>query len=409
MKLVYSISLGFVLFFLSSFSISSSLAAESVLEKSKQLRVELLQYLRQMRSMVNNFPCSPFPQCFDGTKPSSQETAPEQTEGSQEKIEIDFVKKYEEAQRIYQEGLIYYFEANFLNAYARFIAVQKILDNALEELSQSYLERTGHMLREAIEKKIPEDPDDKSLSTVILQYGPDTLRRRIFKQDRETPQTQRSYKAKETRWLNNKFRLEGNLRMGYEHLGLAKKARLKAFRVVSAANVLPVFDPEEEKQKNQEAAQAGEAEQAGTVPPALKKQEITLPQRRKRITYYLKSIHLCRKAKANAGFIFMLKYPYDNYALQNPYGQTEKGIHKEVEVPAIEDVRMNWSQNPYVNLKKLHPVYDLRVTAEFRRDLVDARDEIYKDQMNRLVRLELLEKKPESFQKTSGQDRQQPQ
>ena len=391
MKLVYNISFSFVLIFLSSFLVSSPLAAESVIEKCNQLRVEILQYLRQMRSMVNNFPCSPFPQCSDG-----------KAAGASEGAEIDFLKKYKEAQNIYQEGLIYYFEANFLNAYARFSSLQATVDNLLEELSQSYLKRTGHMLRESIEKKSPEDPDDKRLSAVILEYGPNTLRRRVFRQDRESPLTKRSYKAKETHWMNNKFRLEGNLRKGYEHLGLAKIARLRAFRVVSAANTIPVFD-DEEQEGAKDTAQSGAKAEAVSASAALKGQKMTLKQRRKRIDYYLKSIHLCRKAKANAGFIFMLKYPYDNYALQNPYGKTEKGLYQAVQTPQIENIRMNWSENPYVYLKKLHPVYDLRVAPPFRRDLVDVRDEIYEESLSKLVRLELLEKKPDSFQNTSGQ------
>ena len=308
---------------------------------------------------------------------------------------MNFLAKYKEAQKTYQEGLIYYFENNILNAYARFSSMQGMIDSVLEELSQSYLERAREMLRAAIEKKFPDDPNDKSVSTVILEYGPDTLRRRVFKQDRETPATKRSYDPKETRWVNHKFRMEGNLRKGYEHLALAKEARLRAFRVLSAS-APPVFEEEEEEAKNTGEPSAQEK----PTPRALKEQKITLQQRRKRIDYYLKSIHLCRRAKANAGFIFMLKYPYDNYALQNPFGKTEKGLSSQKEeVPQIEDVRMNWSENPYLSLKKLAPVYDLRVIAKFRRDLTDVRDEIYEEQLNRLVRLENMEKKPESFQR----------
>lgn len=390
MKLIYSVSLVFALFF-----VSSSLSAESILLKSKQLRVELMQYLRQMKTMVNNFPCSPFPKCV------------KEAGGTEQGDEANFLKKYKEAQDTYQEGLIYYFEGNFLNAYGRFVGVQVIIDNVLEELSQSYLERARQMLRESIEKKVPEDPDDMRLSEVILEYGPDTQRRRAFGQDRELPLTKRSYKAKETHWMTNKYRLEGNLRMGYGHIALAKQARLRAFRVLSAAAVLPVFD-EEAEEKGKDSAQTG-TEASAVLPAALKEQEVTPGQRRKRIDHYLKSIHLCRKAKANAGFIFMLKYPYDNYALQNPYGQTEKGTYQGVRVPNIEDVRMNWSENPYLYLKKLHPVYDLRISAEFRRDLVDVRNEGYKVQMDRLVRLETVEKKPESFQRVSIQEQQRPQ
>ena len=86
-----------------------------------------------------------------------------------------------------------------------------------------------------------------------------------------------------------------------------------------------------------------------------KNQRVTPDQRKQRIEFYLGSIRMAQLAKVNAAFIYQLKYPFDNYALHNVHGFTEQGGFEEREVPKLEDVRMNWTDNPYVLPKEAAP------------------------------------------------------
>ena len=121
-------------------------------------------------------------------------------------------------------------------------------------------------------------------------------------------------------------------------------------------------------------------------------------QRKLRIEYYLASIFLSRMAKMNAGFIYALKYPYDNYALYNQFSKTERNAFDNVKTPTIEGVRMTWHKNPYIQLRKLNPVFDLRIPSKYRRDLSDSRREIYSEQVDEMVRLKFLREKPPGFE-----------
>ncbi len=335
---------------------SAALQALPIGEKSRLCQVEILAYLRELRSMVLNFPCAPFPEC----------------QGPQVANKQEFLKQYQDTKKVYQEGLIYYYEGNYLNAYGRFVQGLDNLDMLLEELSQSYLARARYMMREAIEKKNPQDPDDISATNIFVEYGPKSYRRKTITSNRESPRSKRDYKAKEYNWIQIRHRLDGNMKKGYEHFALAQKARLKAFKVI---------DEEKLAKDNRKGVK-----------------RISFDQRRRRVSYYLASIRLARLAKANAGYIFALKYPYDTYALQNPFGKTEKGRFDAAKVPVIENVRMNWSENPYVSLYKLHPIFDLRVPPEFRRDLVDIRGEAYDEVSDKLLRLKYSANKPASYE-----------
>ena len=196
-----------------------------------------------------------------------------------------------------------------------------------------------------LRKRDPDDPTDKNLVDISSSYGRFSYRRKIFAERREAPAERRGYNPKEVRWMKNKFRLERNMKKGYEYLGLARQARKKAFYQVAKEEKGQAKDIE---QKNRKSAVVN----------------IDWKPRKKRIENYLASIRMSRRAKVNAAFIYMLKYPYDNYALQNPYGTTEKGSSELVSMPVIEDVRMNWSENPFLFLKKLHPIFNLSRTRQ---------------------------------------------
>ena len=345
--------------------LSGPVEAESVAEKAQQKRIEVIRYLRFIRPMVYNFPCDPMPGCI----------ADLEANGGIEEAEGSRVRPYEEIKRIYQEGMVYYFEGNYLNAYSRMLDAQQRTDALLESLSQSYLDRTDQMMRDAIEIKNENDPNDRSVVDISIDYGPNSRRRRDFETDREAPSTERRYDSQEVHWARNKFRIEKNVEMGYHLLGLARQARERALHV-------------DQNLRNEE--------------------RLNPDQRRARIEFYLASIVLARRAKVNAAFIYQLKYPYDNYALFNHYGFTEAGRTEEAEVPTIEDVRMTWYENPYVLPKRLHPVFDMRLPEQYRRDATDSRAEVYQDEVDLRVRLEFNDVRPESFERVEGNQQQQP-
>ncbi len=333
--------------------------AYSVAEKAQIKRIELVKYLRHVKPLVYNFPCTPFPDCYQ---------VPEGGAKFQQGERVDLFK---DIKRVYQEGTIYYFEGNYLNSYNRFLDAQVRMERLLESLSQFYLDRTEQMLRDSVEKKNPNDPDDMSVVDIQVEYGPASRKRLDFGNDRDAPLTQRRYEAKEARWAYNKYRIEKNVEKGYEHLGLAKLARQRALMV----------------DRN-----------------LTKNQRVTPDQRKQRIEFYLGSIRMAQLAKVNAAFIYQLKYPFDNYALHNVHGFTEQGGFEEREVPKLEDVRMNWTENPYVLPKKLHPAFDLSMPPRYRRDISDARGMLYEEEVDIVVRMRYYDDKPESFQQEGGEN-----
>lgn len=337
----------FILIIVGLFFVTSHSSAFSVAEKAQKRRMEIIKYLRFMKPMVVNFPCQPFPACYVDLK-------------KQKKLqEAPMVTKFQDVKRVYQEGMVYYYEGQYLKAYNRFLDSQVRTEALLEVLSNEYINRTELMLRESLEKKINADPTDMSVIDVSIEYGPDSRKRRDFSDLREAPSTARRFDAKEVHWARNKFYIEQNLKKGYERLGLARKARTRALN----------------------------------VDRHLRKKERTTPeQRQKRIEYYLGAIKLTRQAKRNAAYIYQLKYPYDNYAIFNQFAQTEAGRFEAVENPKLEEVSMNWSKNPYVLPKRLHPVFDLRLPARYRRDVTDSRNMIYEEEVDILIRMKYYNK-----------------
>lgn len=318
--------------------ISATITAEPVSEKAVTKRNQLILALRDIRPMVYNFPCDPLPECLP------QDTA------EKEKSPGQNIDRYQDVKRIYQEGLIYLFEDNFINSYSRFLDAQLRMDKLLEKISQQYIDRAESMLRASIEKKNPNDERDASVVDISIDYGPNSKLRRDFDIDREIPIDVRRYDPRTHHYAVNKYRIEKNMEKGYERLGLAKEVRMKALKLDQ--NLRP-----------------GEALSARDLS--------------KRIDFYIASIKLAREAKLNAEFIFALKYPYDNYPIQNPTGKTEKVEGKpEAEIPSLHGVKMNWSKNPHAVLGKLNPIFDFRVPQEWHRDTVDARNRRFDDEVD---------------------------
>ncbi len=330
----------------------------SVAEKARAKRLEVIEYLREMRPMVFNFPCEPFPDCNADADNEGAKLEPKER-----------VKIYNEIKRVYQEGLVYFFEGSYVNAYNRFLDSQRRTEDLLEGLSQTYLDRSEHMMRDAIETKNQNSEEDLPIVDISIEYGPNSKMRKDFGKDRESPNEQRRYNPRLFHYATNKYHIEANMERGYKVLGQARDAR----------------------------------ETALLVDANLPKHRTATPDHiKKRIEMYLASIRLARQAKENAYYIFQLKYPYDNYALQNPTGKTEKRDEKTGEVPVLDGKQMNWADNPYMLPKELHPVFDLRIPTIYRRDAVDARSLVYGEEVDLNVKFKYHREKPKDL-KDAGQ------
>ena len=393
--------------------ITASLVAENVINKSSRLRTELIKYLIEIRPMVYNFPCSPYPDCDE----LRTNTGGVNIDGKEVK-RINFVDNFVKARKSSEKAFNLHSEGNYVIAYSHFLNAQAMIDHILTDLTRVYIERAEEMLREAVAKKAIEDENDRTASEIMLDYSASSHKRKIFKKERIATGVMRSYNAKEVNWVKNRHRIYNNLKKGYQHLGIARRARQQSIDLRDRDRRLHSISFKDdfiqrikkadvkEENVNQPTANNDiankpvydEKNRDADIFLATKKRIIP-KLRRERIRLYLNSIRMSKRTKTNAAFIFRLKYPYDNYSLYNPFGKTEKGRNEEVSTPKIGDVRMNWSENPLLLPIKLHPVYDLRITARFRRDMVDIRDEIYTEAMDRLIRLKFVDKKPESFQK----------
>ncbi|PJZ75521.1 LIC11274 family protein [Leptospira neocaledonica] len=314
------------------------LHGEAVSMKSYKKRIELLTYLREIEPVVKNYP----------GEVKSSGTGQTQADGER-------LAKYKELKRLYQEGLLYFFEGNYVNSYRRFLESQLGMELLLEELSQAYVERTEEILKTAIEKKNPNNPTDRALVDISVEYGKTSYIRADIKENREAPYTRRMYNPREFHYVVNKYTIEKNMELGYQFLGEAKEARNNALKI----------------EKHLE-----------------KHQKLQPEHRKHRIEMYLGSINLCRDARANAMNIFKLKYPYDNYYLQRSDAKSEEtrneiGEITPGEVVSVEGVTYDFSTNPLVRAdNRMSPVFDKRIPDDYRRDAVDILGRVYDDEID---------------------------
>lgn len=338
-----------VIYILNLFLVESNLLfSESASEKAVFHRNHLINNFRKIKPMVYNFPCDPYPECLP-QDPNERINNPG--------IHVSFYKK---AKRLYQEGIVYLYEKNYVNAYSKFLETQAVIDKLLELLSQVYIDRAELMFREAIEKKNPNDPNDMSLVDISMDFGPNSKIRKDFAKPREIPIDIRRYDPRNHHWAVNKYYIEQATQKGYEFLGFAKEARRKAVEIEKDVSKTKVMDP------------------------------ISLV---KRIDLYVKAIEHCQQVKKNAEVVFALKYPYDNYPLYNQFGKTEKIDDKEGEIPSLHGVKMNWSKNPYVLPKDLHPIFDFRVPEKWHVDTVDARGMRFDDEFDVMIKFRYYKNK----------------
>ncbi|MCC5814417.1 MAG: hypothetical protein JJT78_06650 [Leptospira sp.] len=312
--------------------------AQAVSLKAYDKRVEIITYLRELEPMVRNFP---------GNDPEGK---PVTTMYAEEGKQGHRIVKYEEIKRIYQEALQYYFEGQYVASYRRFLEAQIAIEKMTEELSQLYVLRAEEMMKTAMERKNPNNPLDKTIVDISIEYGKGTYTRNVMAENREAPYSRRMYEPKEYHYVTNRYGIEKNIEMGYQFLGLAKQARIDALAV--------------EKH--------------------LEKHQTLNPRKRKfRIEKYFGAINLCRDSKANAVNIFKLKYPYDNYYLQKSDAKRESfrdidNNEIEGDVVKLEGTTYDFTKNPYIKHdRRLQATFDIRVPEQFRVDLADSRGRVY--------------------------------
>jgi len=318
-------------------SIASQVSAEAVMSKAYGTRVDLLRYLRVVEPMVRNYP---------GKNKEGKEADFEAPAG----MEGERIQKYNEIKRLFQEGIMLYYEGRYPGSYRKFLEAQVNLENLLEELSQNYLESTDEILKASMDKKLNDqdyaNPDDKKFDKDIVdisvEFGRGSYVLRQHGNDREAPLVGREYEPREFHYRMNKDQIEGSVQTGYKLLSQAKEAKLKALKVERT----------------------------------LEKHQRLQPEHRKyRIERYLEVIARCREARLAAMNIFRLKYPYENEYLQKD---------EKVE---LEKVSNNYRLNPYTSITSPHPIFDRRIPVAYRRDAVDIDGRVFIDEVNNKIRL----------------------
>lgn len=339
-----------LVFTIAMFVAPAILHGEAVSMKAYKKRVELLTYLREIEPIVKNYPGDP--------KNAQNQQGQQPAAGAQQQGDGDRLAKYKELKRLYQEGLLYFFEGNHVNSYRRFLEAQLGMEILLEEISQTYVERTEEILKTALEKKNPSNPQDRALVDIAVEYGTGSYARADIKENREAPFFRRMYNPREYHYVTSKYVIEKNMELGYHFLGEAKETRNNALKI----------------EKHLE-----------------KHQKLQPVHRKFRIEQYLAAINLCRDARANAINIFKLKYPYDNYFIQRSDAKSEElrneyGEITPAEVVSIEGITYDFTQNPLVRLDaRMSPVFDKRIPDEYRRDAVDVLGRVFDDEIaNRL-------------------------
>ena len=317
----------FILF--TALSVFTAAYAEGVHSKAYEKRVEMIGYLRAIEPMVRNYP---------GKDKEGNETTI-RAKGDKKGQRYN---RYEEIKRVFQEGLLYYFEGSYVNAYRRFLESQLTMEQLLEELSQEYVDKTEDMLKASVDRKDENKSTDKSLMDITVEFGANTKMRRDQLEPRESSKIARKYDPKEYHYVLNKSAIEENIANGYQALGQAKTARINALKIEKTLERHQKLDPK---------------------------------HRKYRIEQYMASIYKCRDARANAVNVFRLKYPLDNYYLLKD--QDEE----------LEKVKMNYSQNYYVNRKNLAPVFDKSIPEQFRRHATDVNGYVYEDSIDEKVKL----------------------
>lgn len=248
-------------------------------------------------------------------------------------------KEYNDLRKQYSVALAFYFEENYVESYRGFLDFQKKIEKLYEKMSASYIDRTAILLQAALEGKSvseqqSEGSDDKNEKPindpkgaveVEFEYNKRQNIVKRFLRNRESPKEKPLYDTKEFYYAVDKQKILNNLQEGYRLLGLSKRRRQEAMDLEKWLENDKPMDPR---------------------------------MRKMRIEEYRVAIESCRQAKLNAVRAFQLLRRHDIYKVQVAH-----------------------AENYYAVEKKLDPVFDFRVPAEFRIDFNDSYNRIHKDEM----------------------------
>jgi hypothetical protein len=311
--------------------------ADPVMSKANETRLDILKYMRSLETIVRNYPGK------DKDGKDAQFDAPAGSEG-------DRIAKYNHIKRLFQEGITYYYEGRYPNSYRRFLEAQANIEQLTEDLSQIYIEGSDEILKSVLEKKdskgdangeYPNATIDKDFVDISVEFGRGSEIYPKFKAGREAPAYTRLYDPKEYHYAFNKDKIEGSIESGYNLIAQAKSAKLHALKLEQSL---------ERHQKLQ-------------------------PEHRKfRIEKYFDVIAKCRESRRAAFNVYALKYPHDNAYLQKD------------EKFKLEGEANNYRVNPFVDPSNLHPLFDNRIPAGFRRDAVDTYGQVYIDEVNKQIK-----------------------
>jgi len=311
--------------------------ADPVMSKANETRNDLLKYLRSLEPIVRNYP---------GKDKEGKDAAFDAPAGS----EGDRILKYNNIKRLFQEGITYYYEGRYPNAYRRFLEAQANVEQLTEDLSQIYIEGSDQILKSVLEKKDPKGDDngeyknagtDRDFVDITVEYGKGSEIIPKMKSDRESPAYSRLYDPKEYHYATEKSKIEASVESGYNQIASAKSAKLNALKIEQTLE---------------------------------RHQKLQPVHRKFRIEKYFDVIAKCRDARKAAFNAYALKYPHDNYYLQKD------------EKYKMEGEPNNYRVNPFVELGTLHPLFDNRIPAVYRRDAVDAIGQVYIDEINKQIK-----------------------
>ncbi|MEM7180957.1 MAG: hypothetical protein AAF518_08585 [Spirochaetota bacterium] len=327
----------------------SNVQGEPVQSKANMKRVELIGYLRTLEPMVKNYPNGK-----DG-------------KDSKKYKEGKLYKQYEQIKRKVQEGILYFYEGGYANSYRRFVDAQTNTEKLLEELSQSYIERSENMLKSAVEVLDEKNKLDRDLMDISIEFSRTSKYRKSLIENRQPAVSNRHYDPKLYHYYVSKKTIEDSLAMGYKSLGQAKKARVKGLKVEQH----------------------------------LEKHQVLKPEMRKyRIERYLASITKCKDAKAAALNVFRLKYPYENafiHANSPKEDEIAKGVTDLNDELQKKPRKYAYDNYPYLNKKKLPAPFDQRIPNKYRVDYADNQGQVYTDLVDEQLDLKYYPKQKENF------------
>ena len=385
-KMLYGGLILFLALFSALFFYPKGTEAYSRSEISQSMINESITILPFLNTAIQNFPCNEFPECktetpkttpsesLDATDTTPVTTIPLQEKNKEEnkKENNGFIKEYDDIIKIYLDAYKNYLRGNYFKSYEYSLELEDAIIALLDKVSAFYLNRSSQMMDELMLYK--DNEDDVTLLDIVLYYSRTSPNSIVFTTKRDVvPYTNRTYKPKDFTKLKNKRSMIVTLQESNKAYDSAKQAYTKAKNSI----IVPLSYEE-----------------------VLLQKEIPYAERRKkknnhfenlqRIKFYQQSIRKSREAKRLSLHVYQLKYPFKNYAHHNSnFAYKEQvGQNKQTIQPIIECTQMDWTKNPYMKVGNLHPIFDLSIPSDYRIDMVDARSEIYQDEINRRIKLE---------------------